>query len=98
MVKVRTLYKYPRLCPKRGLMTRHSLAEILVMVLALCGAVAILSLIATGLLRLTARATPPGTGGIGVSVGGVSMIVFSVLIIAVVAIVIALSLTLKSRR
>ena len=79
-------------------MTRRSLAEILVMVLALCGAVAILSLIATGLLRLTARATPSGTRGIGVSAGGVSMIVFSVLIIAVVAIVIALSLTLKSRR
>ena len=79
-------------------MTRRSLAEILLMVLAICGAVAILSLIATGLLRLTVRATPPGTGGIGVSVGGVTMIVFSVLIIAVVAIVIALSLTLKSRR
>jgi len=79
-------------------MTRHSPAEILVMVLAICGAVAILSLIATGLLRLTARATPPGTGGIGVSAGGVTMIVFSVLIVAVVAIVIALSLALKSRR
>jgi hypothetical protein len=98
MVKVRTLDKYPRLCPKRGLMTRRSLAEILMMVLALCGAVAILSLIATGLLRLTARATPPGTGGIGVSVGGVTMIVFSVLIIALFAIVIALTFTLKSRR
>jgi len=79
-------------------MTRRSLAEILVMVLALCGAVAILSLIAAGLLRLTARATPPGTGGIGVSAGGVSVIVFSLLIIAVVAIVIALTFTLKSRR
>jgi len=79
-------------------MTRHSPAEILVMVLAICGAVAILSLTATGLVRLTARATPPGTGGIGVSAGGVTMIVFSVLIIAVVAIVIALSLALKSRR
>ena len=79
-------------------MTRHSPAEILLMVLAVCGAVAIVSLIGTGLLRLTARPTPPSTGGIGFGVGGVSMIVFSVLIVAVVAIVIALSLTLKSRR
>lgn len=79
-------------------MTRHSPAEILLMVLAVCGAVAILSLIGTGLLRLTARPTPPVTRGIGFSVGGVSMIVFSVLIIAVVGIVIALTLTLKSKR
>jgi hypothetical protein len=79
-------------------MTRHSPAEILLMVLAVCGAVAILSLIGTGLLRLTAGPTPPVTRGIGFSVGGVSMIVFSVLIIAVVGIVIALTLTLKSKR
>ena len=78
-------------------MTRHSPAEILLMVLAVCGAVAIFSLIGTGLLRLTARPTP-STGGIGFGVGGISMTVFSVLIVAVVAIVIALSLTLKSRR
>ena len=77
-------------------MTRPSPAEILLMVLAVCGAVAILSLIGTGLLRLPARATPPGTVGIGLSIGGVSLIVFSVVIVAVVAIVIAL--TLKSRR
>lgn len=79
-------------------MTRHSPAEILLMVLAVCGAVAILSLIGTGLLRLAASPTPPVTRGIGFSVGGVSMIVFSVLIIAVVGIVIALTLTLKSKR
>jgi len=79
-------------------MTRHSLAEILLMVLAVSGAVAILSLIGTGLLRLTARGTPPGAGGVVFSVGGVRMIVFSILIVAVVAIVIALTLTLKGRR
>ena len=97
MVKVRTLFKYLGFLPQQRSMTRHSLAEILVMVLAVFGALAILSLIATGLLRLAARATPPGTAGIGFSVGGVSMIVFSVLIVAV-AIVIALTLALKSRR
>jgi len=79
-------------------MTRHSLAEILVIVLAVFGAFAILSLIGTGLLRLTARATHPDSGGIVFSVGGISRTVFSVLIVAVVAIVIALTLTLKSRR
>jgi len=78
-------------------MTRHSLAEILLMVLAVCGALAILSLIGTGLLHLAARSTPAGTGGIGFSVGGVSVIVFSVLIVLVSAIVIALMLTLRSR-
>jgi hypothetical protein len=79
-------------------MTRHRLAEILLMVLAVSGAVAILSLIGTGLLRLAARGTPPGAGGIAFSVGGVSMIVFSILIVAVVGIVIALAVTLTLKR
>jgi hypothetical protein len=78
-------------------MTRHSLAEILLMVLAVCGALAILSLIGKGLLHPAARSTPPGTFGIAVSVGGVSVIVFSVLIVVVIAIVIVLTFTLKSR-
>ena len=78
-------------------MTRHSLAEILLMVLAVCGALAILSLIGTGLLHLTARSMPPGTGGIGFSIGGLSAIVFSVLVVAVVAIIIAVMVSFKSR-
>jgi hypothetical protein len=80
-------------------MTRHSLAEILLMVLAVCGALAILSLIGTELLHLTARSTPPGgTGGIVSISGGISTKVFSVFLLAVVAIIIALILALRSRR
>jgi hypothetical protein len=79
-------------------MTRHRPAEIILMIMAVCGAVAILSLIGTGLLRLAARATHPASGGIVFSVGGISRIGFSVLMVAVVAIVIALTLALKRRR
>jgi hypothetical protein len=79
-------------------MTRHSLAEILLMVLAVCGALAILSLIGTGLLRVAARSAPPGTFGIAASAGGVSVIVFSLLIVAAIGIVIALTFVLRSRR
>ena len=79
-------------------MTRHSLAEILLMVLAVCGALAILSLIGTGLLHLTARSTRPGTGGVVLISGGVSTKVFSVVLLAVIAIIIALILALRSRR
>ena len=79
-------------------MTRHRLAEILLMVLAVCGALAIFSLIGKGLLNLSARGTPPGSGGVAFRFGGVSVWVFSVFLLAAVAIVIALVLTLKSRR
>ncbi len=79
-------------------MTRHSLAEILLMVLAVCGALAILSLIGTGLFHLTARSTPPGTGGVVFISGGVSTKVFSVVLLAIVAIIIALMLAVRSRR
>lgn len=79
-------------------MTRHSLAEILLMVLAVCGALAILSMIGTGLLHLAARSTPPGSSGIAASSGGISVWVFSVFLLAVVAIVIALTVALRSKR
>jgi hypothetical protein len=79
-------------------MTRHSLAEILLMVLAVCGALAILSLICKGLLHPAARSTPPGTFGIGVSVGGVNAIVFSVLLVAMAAVVVVVTFALRSKR
>jgi hypothetical protein len=79
-------------------MTRHSPAEVLLMVLAVCGALAILFLIGTGLLHFAARSTPPGIGGIAVSVGGVSVIVFSVLLVAMVAVVVAVTFALRSKR
>ena len=78
-------------------MTRHSLAEILLMVLAVCGALAILSLIGTGLLHLTARSMPPGDWAFSVSSAGLRAVVFSVFIVAVVAIVIAVMLSFRSR-
>jgi len=79
-------------------MTRHSLAEILLMVLAVCGALAILSLIGKGLFHLTARSTPLGGSGGVVSIsGGISTKVFSVFLLAVVAFIIALILALRSR-
>lgn len=68
------------------------------MVLAVCGALAILFLIGTGLLHFAARSTPPGIGGIAVSVGGVSVIVFSVLLVAMVAVVVAVTFALRSKR
>jgi hypothetical protein len=79
-------------------MTRHSLAEILLMVLAVCGAVAILCLIGSWLLRLIVFGTAAGGGGVAFGVSRVSVILFSVVIIAAVAIAIALTLTLKSWR
>ena len=78
-------------------MTRHSLAEILLMVLAVCGVLAILLLVGAGLLHPAARSMPPGTGGIGFSIGGLRAIVFSVLIVAVVAIIIAVMASFRSR-
>jgi len=77
-------------------MTRHSLAEILLMVLAVCGALAILSLIGTGLLHPTAQHAASNRV-FAVSSAGFRAIVFSVLIVAVVAIVIAVMASFKSR-
>ena len=79
-------------------MARHSLAEILIIVLAVCGALAMFSLIGTWLVRLTTRGTPPGGFGITFAFGGISTILFSVLIVAVIAIVVALAVSLKSKR
>jgi hypothetical protein len=79
-------------------MTRHSKAEILLMVLAVCGALVIFFLIGTGLLHFAARGTPAGTGGIGVSVGGMGVLVFSVLLVATVVVVVAVTFALRSKR
>jgi uncharacterized membrane protein len=77
-------------------MTRHSLAEILLMVLAVCGALAILSLIITGLLHLTAQHAASNRV-FAVSSAGLRAVVFSVLIVTVVAIIIAVRLAFRSR-
>ena len=74
-------------------MTRHTLAERLLIVLAVCGALTIFSLVG-------ARLVPPGTGGFSFSfsVGRVSAALFTVLIVTVVLIGLALVLALRSRR
>jgi len=77
-------------------MTRHSLAEILLMVLAVCGVLAILSLIGAGLFH---PAAPHAASNrvFAVSSAGFRAIVFSVLIVAVVAIIIAVMASFRSR-
>jgi succinate dehydrogenase/fumarate reductase cytochrome b subunit len=74
-------------------MTRHTLAERLLIVLAVCGALTIFSLIG-------ARLLPTGTGGISFSfsLGRVSAALFTVLIVTVVVIGLALVFALRSRR
>ena len=79
-------------------MTRHSLAEILLMVLAVGGAVAIFSLIGSRLVHFTSQGSAAGAGGIGLTVGGISAVLFSVLIVVVVAIAVALAVALRSKR
>jgi hypothetical protein len=72
-------------------MTRHTLAERLMIVLAICGALTIFSLIGT-------RLVPPGAVGISFSVGGVTAALFTLLIVMVVLIGLALVFALRSRR
>jgi hypothetical protein len=72
-------------------MTRRTLAERLMIVLAVCGALTILSLIGTRLM-------PPGAFGISFSVGGVTAALFTLLIVMVVLIGLALVFALRSRR
>lgn len=79
-------------------MTRHSLAEVLLMVFAVCGAVAVLSLVGLWLVHPSASGTPPGTSGGSFSVRRVSAISFTRLIVAVVVIGFPLVLSLRRRR
>ena len=72
-------------------MTRHTLAERLVIGLAICGALTIFSLIGT-------RLVPTGSVGISFSVGRVTAALFTVLIVTVVVIGLALVFALRSRR
>jgi hypothetical protein len=66
------------------------------MVLAICGALAILSLVGTGLLHLTAQHAASNRV-FAVSSVGLRAVVFSVLIVTVVAIIIAVRLSFRSR-
>jgi hypothetical protein len=82
--------------PKHRLMSRHSLAEILLMVLAVCGALAILSLVGAGLLHPAAQHAASNRV-FAVSSAGLRAIVFSVLVVALAAIIIAVILSFRSR-
>jgi hypothetical protein len=79
-------------------MTRHSLAEILLMVLAVCGALAIVSLVGIWLVHPSSYGIPPGTSGVTFSVRRVSAVSFSTVIVAVVVIAFALAVSLRSGR
>jgi hypothetical protein len=79
-------------------MTRHSLAEILLMVLAVCGVLAILSLVGLWWVHLPTAGTPHGTFGFIFSVRRVTVISFSKVMVAVVVIAFAVVLSIRSRR
>ena len=79
-------------------MTRHSLAEILLMVLAVCGVLAILSLVGLWWIHLPSTGAPQGASGVSFSVRRVSTISFSTVIVTVVVIAFALALCLRKRR
>ena len=78
-------------------MARHNLREIVLMVLAVLGGLGILLLIGTRLIHVTAGTTTAGTGGMEAVVGGVSVKLFALAIVAVVAIVVGLAVFLWKR-
>lgn len=79
-------------------MTRHSLAEILLMVLAVCGVLAILSLVGLWWVHLASAGTPPGASGFAISVRRVSVVSSAKVMMAVVVIAFAVILSIRSRR
>jgi hypothetical protein len=79
-------------------MTRHSLAEVLLMVLAVCGALAILSLVGLWLVHFSSYGAPHGASGGSFSVRRTSVTAWSTVIAMVVVIAFALALSLRSRR
>ena len=79
-------------------MARHKLSEIVLMVSAVVGGLGILLLIGTRLIHLTAGSATAGTGGVGAVAGGVSVPLFTILIVAVIAIVFALAIFLRNKR
>ena len=79
-------------------MARHSLREIVLMVLAVLGGLGILLLIGSRLIYFMAGSMTPGTsGGVGAVVGGIGVNLFAMSIVAVVAIIVALAIFLWRR-
>lgn len=69
-------------------MARHNFREIVLMILALLGGLAILMLIGSRLMHITGRRETAGTGGIAAVTGGVSVPIFSVVIVALAMVVV----------
>jgi hypothetical protein len=78
-------------------MARHNFREIVLMVLAVLGGLTILLLIGNRLIHVTASSIPPGNGGFAFAVGGVSVKLFALAIVGVVAIAVMLTVFLWRR-
>jgi hypothetical protein len=80
-------------------MPRHNLREIVLMVVAVLGGLGILLLIGTRLIFVAGRSTTAGTGGGSdfAIVGGVSVNLLAMLIVAVLAFVVVLAVLLWKR-
>jgi len=78
-------------------MPRHNFREIVLMILAVLGGLGILLLIGARLFHSTASSIPPGNSGVSFVVGGVSVKLFAMLIVAVVAFVVMLAVFVWKR-
>ena len=79
-------------------MPRHNLREIVLMVVSVLGGLGILLLIGNRLILVARRSTTAGTGGgIGAGVGGISVSLFAMTIVAVLAFVVVLAVLLWKR-
>jgi hypothetical protein len=82
----------------RTKMPRHNFREIVLMVLAMLIGLGTVLLIGHRLFYVTASSIPPANGGVAfVVVSGVSVKVFTMLIVAVVAFVVMLAVILWKR-
>ena len=77
-------------------MARHNFREIVLILLAILGALGILLVIGSRLIHIAVGRATAGTGGIAASTGGVSVPLFS-LVVVVLAIVAVLAVLLRRR-
>ena len=78
-------------------MPRHNFREIVLMVLAVLIALGTVSLIGNRLFYVTASSIPPGNGGVTFAASSVSVKLFTMLIVAIVAILVAFAVFLSRR-
>ena len=78
-------------------MPRHNFREIVLMVLAVLIGLGTVLLIGNRLFYVTASSIPPGNGGVTFAVGSVSVKLFTMLIVAVIAFVVMLAVILWKR-